>query len=53
MKKFEVFASEKFKKEYHYEKPLGAACSPEGTRILLWHLRQKQSSCIFTLREIM
>ena len=36
MKEFEVFASEKFKEEYHYEKPLGAFCGPEGTRIYLW-----------------
>ena len=36
MKKFEVFASEHFKKEYHYEKPLGAFCGSEGTRIHLW-----------------
>ena len=36
MKEFEIFASEKFREEYHYEKPLGAFCGPEGTRIHLW-----------------
>ena len=36
MKDFKRFASEAFKKEYHYDQPLGAFCGPEGTRILLW-----------------
>ena len=36
MKEFAIFASEGFEKEYHYDKPLGAFCGPEGTRIHLW-----------------
>jgi len=36
MKDFSGFASEAFKKEYHCQKPLGAFCGPEGTRIHLW-----------------
>ena len=36
MKELESFISEAFKKEYHTDKPLGAFCGPEGTRIDLW-----------------
>ena len=36
MKDFKRFASEAFKKEYHCDKPLGAFCGQEGTRIYLW-----------------
>ena len=36
MNEFAVFTSEHFKNKYHYEKPLGAFCGPEGTRIHLW-----------------
>lgn len=36
MKRLEYFASESFRSEYHWDKPLGAFCGPEGTRILLW-----------------
>ena len=36
MKDFERFASESFRNEYHYDKPLGAFCGPEGTKIYLW-----------------
>ena len=30
------FASEAFEREFHCEKPLGAFCGPDGTRIYLW-----------------
>lgn len=36
MKRFAQFATEKFRSEYHCDKPLGAFCSAEGTRIYLW-----------------
>ena len=36
MKDLKNFASEAFKKAYHYEKPLGAFCGSEGTKISLW-----------------
>ena len=36
MREFKRFATEAFKKEYHYEKPLGAVCGAKGTRIDLW-----------------
>ena len=36
MCQFSDFASEAFKQNYHCDKPLGAFCSPEGTRIYLW-----------------
>ena len=36
MKDFERFASESFRNDYHYDKPLGAFCGPEGTKIYLW-----------------
>ena len=36
MKDVKRFASEAFRKEYHCDKPLGAFCGPEGTRIYLW-----------------
>ena len=36
MKDFKLFASSAFEKEFHCDKPLGAFCGPEGTRIYLW-----------------
>lgn len=36
MRQFSDFTSEAFKQNYHCDKPLGAFCSPEGTRIYLW-----------------
>ena len=36
MKEWKRFCTEAFKKEYHYDRPLGAFCGPEGTRIDLW-----------------
>ena len=36
MKEWKRFCTEAFKKEYHYDRPLGAVCGPEGTRIDLW-----------------
>jgi len=36
MKDFKMFASSEFEKEYHCDKPLGAFCGREGTRIDLW-----------------
>lgn len=36
MKEFGYFASEEFKSEFHYDKPLGAFCGSEGTKINLW-----------------
>ena len=36
MKQTEWFTSEAFKKEYHYDGPLGAFCGAQGTRISLW-----------------
>ena len=36
MKELKRFCTEAFKKEYHYDRPLGAACGSGGTRIDLW-----------------
>ena len=36
MKALKNFASEEFRRDYHYDKPLGAFCGPEGTKICLW-----------------
>ena len=36
MKDWKRFASEAFRKEYHCDKPLGAFCGPDGSRIHLW-----------------
>ena len=36
MKQMKWFASKEFEERYHTEKPLGASCGPEGTRIDLW-----------------
>ena len=36
MKEFHGFASEAFKREYHWDQPLGAFCGAEGSRIHLW-----------------
>lgn len=30
------FASKEFERDYHYHKPLGAVCGPDGTQIRLW-----------------
>lgn len=55
MKDFKRFASEAFKKEYHYDKPLGAFCGTDGTRIFLWaptaetvflHIYPKGNGCV-------
>ena len=54
MKEFKRFSTEAFRKEYHYDRPLGASCSPKGTRIDLWaptaeavflHLYPKGNDC--------
>ena len=36
MKQTEWFTSEEFKREYHYDGPLGAFCGAQGTHISLW-----------------
>ena len=36
MKKIMNFVSKEFEETFYYEKPLGARCGAEGTRITLW-----------------
>ena len=55
MKDVKRFASEAFRKEYHCDKPMGAFCGAEGTRIYLWaptaetvflHIYPKGNGCV-------
>ena len=55
MQQWQSFASEAFRKEFHCDKPMGAFCGPEGTRISLWaptaeavflHIYPKGNGCV-------
>lgn len=55
MRQLNHFVSEAFRKEYHCDKPMGAFCGPEGTRIYLWaptaqtvflHIYPKGNGCV-------